>query len=264
MVRTTGVVRIYPSASGPVHALRDVDTAFAAGRLNVVAGPSGSGKSSLLRIVGAVDRPTAGGVQIAGQWIEDWSPRRLRRFRRATIAYVLQRPSHNLFEQLTVRQHLLHASRVAGHDVPEVDDVVERLQLGRLLDRRPAQLSGGEQQRVALAAAAAARARALITDEPTAELDADSAQRVLTALARLAEAGICVIASSHDPAVAAAAHTTVVLRHGAVHSETRDGRALAVIDGSGRIQLPAEALHRFPQRRVHLQVRDDHVRLEVP
>lgn len=264
-VRATGLVHIFPSRTGPVHALRDVDVAFRAGDVSVVAGPSGSGKSTLLRIVATLDRPTAGTVEVVGHRIENWSGRRRRLLRRSNLAFVLQRPSHNLFEQLTVGQHLQHAARI-GTSGARVDlaELIERLDLTGLVQRRPHQLSGGEQQRVALAAAAAASTSVLIADEPTAELDLDSARQVLDMLGQLARTGCCVIVSSHDPAVIAASDTTVRLRHGAIESETRHGYEVAIIDGSGRVQLPPHVLALFPERRVRLQANDDHVRLDPP
>jgi putative ABC transport system ATP-binding protein len=263
-VRTQGLVRIYRSSTGPVHALRGLDLTFLPGQVNVVVGPSGSGKSSLLRLLGAVDRPSAGSVVIAGHRIDDWSAARRRRFRRATIAFVLQRPSHNLFEQLDVRQHLLHATRVGRRRDVALDDLIATLELGPLLDRRPSQLSGGEQQRVALAAAAASGPAVLLADEPTGELDRASADRVVEVLRDLAATGLCLVVSSHDETVVAGSDATYRLRDGALQSETRSGEVWSVIDGSGRIQLPAEALARFPGGRLRLRVNGDHVRLDPP
>jgi putative ABC transport system ATP-binding protein len=264
MVQAHGLVRIYRSSSGPVHALRGLDLRLDRGQVSVVVGPSGSGRSSLLRLLGVIHRPSAGSISIDGTRIDDWSVRRRRRFRREHISFVLQRPSHNLFEQLTVRDHLAHATRLSRRATTPLDELVDLLELPPLLDRRPHQLSGGEQQRVALAAAAASGPKVLLADEPTGELDRASAARVLQVLRRLASFGLCLLVSSHDETVVEGADAVLRLRDGALQSETRAGEVLSVIDDSGRVQLPADVLDRFPDRRLRLRVHDDHVRLDPP
>jgi putative ABC transport system ATP-binding protein len=148
-----GVVRIYWSPSGEVSALKGVDAVVPTGRLTAITGPSGSGKSSLLRILAAQDRPTAGRAEVAGQALAGLSIRRLRRLRRRHIGYVFPRPAQNLLPGLTGSEHLARAAAYRG--VPHREaarQAAELLDLLGLADRaahRPGQLSGGEQQRLA-------------------------------------------------------------------------------------------------------------------
>src|SRR4051794_6474743 len=109
-----GVVRIYWSESGEVHALKGIDAEFAPGTVTAIVGPSGSGKSSLLRILACVDRPTAGQVSIGGRDVTALTPAQRRRIRRSNVGYVFQRPAENLLPYLTVHDHLSLAARLRG------------------------------------------------------------------------------------------------------------------------------------------------------
>src|SRR4051812_44886273 len=152
-----GLVRIYWSPSGEAHALKGVDAVVPAGRLTAITGPSGSGKSSLLRILAAQDRPTAGRAEVAGQPLTGLSAPRLRALRRRHIGNVFAPPPQNLLAQLTGREHLALAARFRG--VPRGDAAAQGAELLELLgiadraDHLPGQLSGGEQQRLAFAQA---------------------------------------------------------------------------------------------------------------
>lgn len=262
----TGVVKIYWTETSEVHALKGIDATFPAGRVTAVVGPSGSGKSSLLRILAGLDRPTAGSVLIGGRETSGMSQRDLHAIRRHMVGYVFQRPSDNLIPYLTVREQLEHASRLRGGARPNTKmfDVLERLGLGDRLDHRPHQLSGGEQQRAAFAQAVIGDPVLIVADEPTAELDLRSARALLTTVEDLARDGIAVVMSTHDPEVVKRAHKTLMLRHGAVEAERQEERSLSVIDAAGRIQLPPEALRMFPDHRAVLEFGPDGVRLTPP
>ena len=258
-----GVVKIYWTATGEVHALRGVDVLFPAGSVTAVVGPSGSGKSSLLRIIAGMDRATAGQVIVGGHDLSGLSDNARRKIRRKKVGYVFQRPSENLVPYLTVREHLEHTASLRDAD-DDVDTVLEDLGLGERGEHRPQQLSGGEQQRAAFAQAVVGRPALLVADEPTAELDHASGAALLRMVHGLAEQGVGVVVSTHDPQVVAAADRTYYLRHGALQSETTGAASLAVIDATGRVQLPPEALVHFPQRRAVLTVDADGVRITPP
>ena len=253
-----GVVRIYWSASGEVHALKGVDAEFPAGSLTAISGPSGSGKSSLLRILAAQDRPTAGTALVGGTSLSALSTRQLRRLRRREIGYVFARPPDNLLSHLTVAEHLVQAGRLRRMGrrgtAAEVTDLLELLGLTTRRTHRPGELSGGEQQRLAFAQAVVGRPSLVVADEPTGELDSATTRDLLEAVHRLTARGTTVVIASHDSQVASAADQVLHLRSGTVASEEVAGRRLAVIDADGRLQLPDDALRHFPTRRVLVDV----------
>jgi putative ABC transport system ATP-binding protein len=260
-----GVVKIYWTETSEVHALKGIDARFPSGRVTAVVGPSGSGKSSLLRILAGLDRPTAGSVAIGGRETAGMSQRDLHALRRHLIGYVFQRPSDNLIPYLSVREQLEHAVRLRGGvGASKLDEVVERLGLTHRLRHLPHQLSGGEQQRVAFAQAVVGDPVLVVADEPTAELDLASAHALLTTVEELARDGIGVVMSTHDPEVVKMADKTLMLRHGAVEAELQQERSLSVIDAAGRIQLPPEALRLFPTHRAVLEFDQDGVRITPP
>ena len=262
-VTCTGVVKIYRTVTGEVHALKGIDARFAAGTVTAVVGPSGSGKSSLLRILAALDRPTAGAVRIGDTEVTALGRASLRRVRRSMVGYVFQRPAHNMIPYLTVDGHMDLAARLRGRGGEDAAALLELLGLGHRRRHRPDQLSGGEQQRLAFAQAVIGDPPIVVADEPTAELDSATGERLLEAVAALAARGTSFVVSTHDPRVVEAAERTLHLRHGALEAETEE-RRLSVIDEAGRIQLPPQALALFADRRAVIEVEDDHVRIEPP
>ena len=209
------VGKIYRSASGEVHALTDIDAEFVAGQVTAVMGPSGSGKSSLLRIVAGLERPTSGWVEVGGVMISAMGTRKRRRMRRRLVGYVFQRPSDNLISYLTLLEHMHLAARLRGHGSgEEIDEVLELLGLTPRVSNLPHQLSGGEQQRAAFGQAVIGHPALVVADEPTAELDAKSGANLLSAIHRLAEAGTTVVVATHDDAVAAASDRVYRIERG--------------------------------------------------
>ncbi|MEZ5217349.1 MAG: ATP-binding cassette domain-containing protein [Ilumatobacteraceae bacterium] len=261
-----GIVQIYRVPSGEVHALRGVDAAFEVGQLTAVAGPSGSGKSTLLGILALTERPTAGALRVADTDVIGASARTVRRLRRTSIATVTQRPTHNLIPHLNVREHLTHAAQVRRIRDLDAAQVAASVGLEHRLAQRPRQLSGGEQQRLAVAMAMVGTPPIVLADEPTAELDAESAATVISLLARCAAAGSAVIVNTHDPSVMAAADRVLTLHRGTMHSERvgSDQRTVAMIDGVGRIQLPPAALASFPDGRAEIELIDGAIVLRPP
>jgi ABC-type lipoprotein export system ATPase subunit len=215
-VRLRGVARTYRTPTGEVRALRDVTADLPGGVISAVIGPSGSGKSSLLRLIAGLDRPTDGSVQVGGIEIGRASSRVRRAARRSTVGYVFQRPSDNLVPHLDVADHLRLASRGGSLTRDEMLDVAGELGITHRLSHRSDELSGGEQQRAAVAQALASGASLILADEPTAELDSDSAEMVLRSIASLAARGVAFVLATHDPSVMAIADHRLELEHGAV------------------------------------------------
>ncbi len=253
-----GVVRIHPIPSGEVHALRGIDASFPRRTMSAVVGPSGSGKSSLLRILAGLDRPSAGSVLIDGHPLDRLGGRALRRLRRQAIGVVFQRPSDNLLPGVPAERQVAQAGRIRGLSrraaAADAGELLGQLGLADRRDHRPEELSGGQQQRVALAQAVVGAPALVVADEPTAELDSVSTGRLLEHMHALVADGVAIILSTHDHRVVAEVDRTVSLHRGAVAAERTPAGDLAVIDDAGRVQIPPELLVRYPDRRAVLQV----------
>jgi len=261
-----GLVKIYWSATGEVHALKGIDATFSSAAITAVVGPSGSGKSSLLRILACIDRPTAGQVRVGDVEVSALGAARRRSMRRRLVGYMFQRPSDNLIPYLSALQQLTLSARLRGagaqHD--EAKELLRAIGLEGREQHLPHQLSGGEQQRVALAAAVIGKPALVVADEPTAELDSASGEKLMEILVALAGRGTGFVVATHDPVVTRPADRILSLRHGALEAETKADRALSVIDAYGRIQLPPKALQLFPEHRAVISVQDGEVKITPP
>lgn len=257
------LVRLYDTDAGRVQAVRGVDLEVKPGRLVAVAGPSGCGKSSLLGMLAGIDTPTAGFVQLAGVDLDRVSARARARVRAELVTFIHQRPADNLLAHLDVEQQL---ARVARRDDAgfSVDEALSELGLDVVRHARPSSLSGGEQQRLAVARCLVSRHPVVIADEPTSQLDAPNAARVIAGLRALARRGTTVVLASHDPRVLAEVDQIIRMRDGTIAEIEEDGVAHAVIDRTGRVQLPPEIRARFPARRVLIEHEPDGVRLREP
>jgi putative ABC transport system ATP-binding protein len=246
--RCEDLVRTYRTGSGEVRALKGVTATFAKGALTVVVGPSGSGKSSLLRLLAGLDRPTSGSLDVGETAVDRASSRSLRRMRRTTVGYLFQRPSDNFLPHLTVEEHLRIAERAApGPAAIDRGDLLEILGIAQRIDHLPSELSGGEQQRAAIAEVLVSGATIVVADEPTAELDSTSASNVLETVRTLVEAGITFVIATHDHAVMRRADASIELDHGVQRSsrapstDVTDRPAVAERRTVGPQQAGAEA-----------------------
>ena len=250
LVRIEDVFRVYPSPEGGVAALQGLSLAVEEGELCVVLGPSGSGKSTLLRIVAGFDRASAGSVRVAGVDVGSLGGWGAARFRSRSIGYADQHYWRALAGELTARELVgiqLGLAGVAGEPRnARADELLDRVGLGDRRDAHPRELSGGEQQRVALCAALAARPALLIADEPTGELDAATARDVLALIAELVrESGGTALVVSHDPASAEWADRVIHVRDGRISDERvagASGDGAIVVGRGGWLRLPEDVL----------------------
>ncbi|MEY3023966.1 MAG: transporter ATP-binding protein YtrE [Planctomycetota bacterium] len=225
LVECRGLTREFRRGDQVIRPLEELDLDLAAGSFVALMGPSGSGKSTLLNLLAGIDRPTAGTLRIAGRAIERLSSRQLAAWRSREIGYVFQ--LYNLVPVLTAYENvelplLLHPlTRAERHR--RVSEALERVGLVDRHRHYPRQLSGGQEQRVAIARAIVTDPTILLADEPTGDLDRESARSVMDLLSRLhRDLGKTLVVVTHDPAVAARAERTLHLEKGRLVSETAE------------------------------------------
>jgi len=227
IIALAGISRTYEVGGRPVLALRNVDLEIAPGEHLSIMGPSGSGKSSLLNILGCLDRPTTGTYRLEGQETSQLSERELALVRRHKIGFIFQ--FFHLVPRLTAAENVELPMVFAGIEPQErKQSVVEALAAVDLSDRtehRPDQLSGGERQRVAIARAIVMRPAILLADEPTGNLDSASGREVVERIEAMNRAGITLVVVTHDPAIGERAHRRIRLADGIVVSDVsqKDG-----------------------------------------
>jgi len=217
VLRATGLGRVFDTPAGPVTALADVDLEVSAGEVLVVRGASGAGKSTLLALLATLDRPTSGEVVVDGQAVGSLSEQRLADLRRDRLGVVPQ--SFGLIPVLSAAENVEVPLRVrrtsAARRDARVAEVLGLVGLAEHAGQRPDELSGGQQQRVGIARALATRPALLVADEPTAQLDAVNARRVVDLLlAEAAEHGLAVVVATHDDDLAARATRVLTLASG--------------------------------------------------
>jgi putative ABC transport system ATP-binding protein len=225
LVRARDVRRDYPLEREAVHALRGVSLEIEKGEYLAIVGPSGCGKSSLLNLLGAIDAPTSGTVEIEGRNVGTLGDREVTNFRLRHIGFVFQR--FYLLPILTARENVELPMAEAGVSAAErrqrSTELLRYVDLGERARHRPAQLSGGEQQRVAIARALANRPSLLLADEPTGELDAKTGQEIISLFGRLNADGTTVVVVTHDESLARAARRIVHMRDGEIVREEVPG-----------------------------------------
>jgi ABC-type lipoprotein export system ATPase subunit len=272
------LVRIYAADGIEVQALQGLDLLVGDGELTAVVGASGSGKSTLMNILAGLDAPTAGKARVAGHDLGAMTARDRLGYRRSTVGFIWQQTSRNLLPYLTALQNVVMPMRFAGQPrrtrARRAGELLDVLGIAHCAGRMPAQMSGGEQQRTAIATALANEPRVLLADEPTGELDTATAGQVFSALQTAnAELGVTVLVVTHDPAVSAQVRRTIAIRDGRTSSETlrhdiadEHGNATAhaveyaVLDRAGRIQLPRDMVEELGMRdRVRLEQEPDHI-----
>ena len=222
MVSIAGLGMRFASGGRAVSVLSDVSLEVPARQFLAVAGPSGSGKSTLLGLIAGLDRPTAGTITVGGVNLTRLDEDALARFRLDTIGYIFQ--SFHLVPTLTAAENVAVPLELAGEPdaLPRARALLAELGLGERADHYPVQLSGGEQQRVAVARAVARRPALLLADEPTGNLDSATGERIIELIVGLNRAlGSTLVLVTHDAALAGHADRLVTLRDGRIVSDER-------------------------------------------
>jgi ABC-type lipoprotein export system ATPase subunit len=276
------LVRIFTADKVEVQALQGLDLLVDRGDLVALVGASGSGKSTLLNILAGLDVPTAGSATVAGCDLLGMTAKERLRYRREVVGFVWQQTARNLLPFLTATQNIALPFQLRGRSgskkqsASRVAELLEALDIADLADRRPAQLSGGQQQRVAIAVAMANNPAVLLADEPTGELDSETAAGIFEAFRTVnRELGATVVIVTHDPMVAGEVRRTVAVRDGRTSTEvlrrtvtdehgqeTVSEREYAMLDRTGRVQLPRKFLEALGmEHRVAVDLAPDHIEL---
>ena len=272
------VVRIYQVEEIEVQALQGLDLLVNKGEMIAIVGASGSGKSTLLNVLSGLDVPTAGQARV-GDWdlLRMTAAQRLA-YRRSVVGFIWQQTSRNLLPYLSAAENVQLPMAFAGVRANtrkrRTNELLETMGIAEKANRRPGELSGGEQQRVAIAVSLANRPDVLFADEPTGELDTATGEEVFGALrAANANFGTTVVIVTHDADVSGQVQRTVAIRDGRTSSEVVRrtevdefggsnviAEEFAVLDRAGRLQLPADFRHTLGlKHRVRLELEADHV-----
>jgi len=278
LILCENLVKIYKLDEIEIVALRGLDLTVQTGEVMALVGASGSGKTTLLNVLGGLDRPSAGKVIVAGNDLLKLSDAQLDRYRRQYVGFVWQQKARNLIPYLNVEQNVELPMIMAGVDARErrerAGELIDAVGLSHRRNHRLTQLSGGEQQRIAIAIALANRPMLLLSDEPTGELNSHTAKTIFEIFHHLNRTyGLTVMIVSHDLQIARFVDRMVAIHDGKTSSETRrveaeavdpvngDGAArdhvfeeLVMLDSAGRLQIPKEIRERYNI--------GDHIRME--
>jgi putative ABC transport system ATP-binding protein len=282
-IRCEGVVKIYKIANLEVFALQGLDMNVNQGELVGIVGASGSGKSTLMNILGGLDRPSAGRVWVEGEDLLKMSDFALNRYRSYKVGFVWQQGARNLIPYLTalenVKLPMTLTGRTKGNMTRRAEELLETVGLTSRRHHRLAELSGGEQQRVAIAVSLSNQPRLLLADEPTGELDSSTAAGIFKIFQDLTRnLGLTTVIVSHDAGIARHVDRVVSIRDGKTSSETtrqtsvveaQEGQTapavveetfeeVILLDAAGRLQVPREYLEHFQiKRRVTVEMAEE-------
>jgi len=282
LVYCENLVKIYKILDIEAMALQGLDLQVHRGELMAIIGNSGSGKSTVLNILGGLDRPSAGKVLVAGQDLLKISDRALVKYKRATVGFVWQQTSRNLIPYLTALQNveipMILNGMAAGKRRKWAKELLDQVELSQRMDHKPIHMSGGQQQRVAIAVALANNPPLLLADEPTGSVDTATAETIFNIFRRLTqEYGTTVMIVTHDRTVTARVDRVVSIRDGKTSTEStrrvdlnlddpldfgQTHEEYSVLDSAGRLQLPKDVMEKLSiKRRVRIDVIDGHVEI---
>jgi len=221
MIDARGIRKTYASAGRPLTVLRDLDLSVAAGEMVAIVGASGVGKSTLLYVLGGLDRVDEGSVEIAGTNLTGMPDDQMVAFRNKTVGFVFQ--FHHLLPEFSALENAEMPLRIARRPVrearPRAEQLLQRVGLGERLEHRPGMLSGGEQQRVAVARALVMQPALLLADEPTGDLDEQTGESLHALLVEMhRDYGLTSVIATHNPRLAAACDRVLRLEGGRLHA----------------------------------------------
>jgi putative ABC transport system ATP-binding protein len=250
-IRCQNLTHIYHLDGQELTALDNVEFSVAAGESVALLGPSGSGKSTLLTLLAGLTRPTNGEIYLGADDLSMMSQPELLRLRGQRVGVVVQNPSRNLLPYATAEQNIGFAQRaLRGYrraDLQHPYDLLDQLGLGELIGQRVAGMSGGEQQRLAVAVGMAGSPGLLLADEPTSQLDTVNRDKVVRLLSLITETfGTTVVVVTHDPAVAAALGRTVTITEGRADDRDQHREQLVQVGPDGTIRLPLDLQTTMP------------------
>jgi putative ABC transport system ATP-binding protein len=236
-VRGRGLSKVYRAGAGAVHALRDVDVDFEPATFTAIMGPSGSGKSTLLHILAGLEKPTEGWVEISGTRLDGLSDRELTLLRRRQVGFIFQ--SYNLLPVLTGEENITLPVTIGGGKVDQawLETLLVSMGIAERRAHRPNEMSGGEQQRMAVARALITRPAVVFADEPTGNLDSVAGREILELLRHaVEELGQTIVMVTHDPTAAAIADSVMFLADGRIVGELRSPTVDEILD---RLKTPS-------------------------
>lgn len=288
MIRADGLVKIYKTKQTEVLALQGLDLEVEEGELTALIGNSGSGKSTFLNMIGGLDRPSAGTLTVGGKNLFALSERELVRYKRDTVGFVWQNNGRNLLPYLSAMENVMLPMSLSGarKKRARAQELLELVGMGAKKHSRMNMLSGGEQQRVAIAIALANKPKLLLADEPTGSVDMKTADYIFDVFTELNKNGQTILIVTHDVALSKKVRRVVAIRDGKISSErvlkeayadrlkesSIDWRKedtqeeYAIVDRVGRVQIPAELMENMGLKgnKVSISMRDGNVVISNP
>ena len=281
-IECSGLFKIYKAADLEVVALRGLELTIQQGEILAIVGASGSGKSTLLNILAGYDAPSAGTIRVGDFDLLQMTNKEVVKYRRHEVGFIWQETSRNLFPYLTTLENVELPMVIAGSPKTErkkrAQDLLDIVGLGDRSNHKPAELSGGEQQRVAIAVGLSNKPPLLLADEPTGELDDQTGKEVLELLNKVnQDLGTTILIVTHDPAIATSVQRAIAIKDGKtstetirevsyerkLNGETTNTEEFLLIDTAGSVQIPRDVLNKLSiDRKVRVDIKDGKVTLE--